>query len=112
MITDGKKCNYLTVRTKSALLRGITSNYNGDFYCLNCFHSYRTKGKLKKHEKVSNNHDYCCVKMPNNKYEKILNYNSGEKLLKVPFMIYADLEYLTRKIDSCQNDPKKSSTEK
>ena len=50
--------------------------------------------------------------MPNNKYEKILNYNSGEKLLKVPFMIYADLECLTRKIDSCQNDPKKSSTEK
>ena len=27
-------------------------------------------------------------------------------------MIYADLERLLRKIDSCQNDPKKSSTEK
>ena len=32
----------------SALLRGITSNNNGDFYCLNCFPSYSTKEKLKK----------------------------------------------------------------
>ena len=29
----------------SALLRGITSNHNGDFYCLNCFHTYSTINK-------------------------------------------------------------------
>ena len=50
--------------------------------------------------------------MPNNKYEKILKYNLGEKSLNVLFMIYADLECLLKKIDSCQNDPKKSSTGK
>ena len=112
MITDdGKKWHYLAVKSISALLRGITSNHDGDFYCLNCFHSYRTKEKLKKHEKVCNNHDYCYVKMPN-EFEKILKYNPGEKSLKVPFVIYADLECLLEKIDSCQNDPKKSSTEK
>ena len=27
----------------SELLRGITSTNNGDFYCLNCFHAFRTK---------------------------------------------------------------------
>ena len=26
---------------------------NGDFYCLNCFDSFRTYNKLKSHEKVS-----------------------------------------------------------
>ena len=26
-----------------ALLRGITSKHNADFYCLNCLHSYRTE---------------------------------------------------------------------
>ena len=36
MITDGKKWHYLPVKRLSALLRGITSNNNGDFYCLNC----------------------------------------------------------------------------
>ena len=39
MITDGKKWHYLTVKGLSALLRGVTSNDHGDFYCLNCFHS-------------------------------------------------------------------------
>ena len=105
---DGRKWHCLTVKRISALLRGITSNLNGDFYCLNCLHSYRTK---EKHEKVCNIHDYCYVKMPN-RFEKILKYNPGEMSLKVPFVIYADLECLFEKMDSCQNDPKKSSTEK
>ena len=96
MISDGKKYHYLAVKGISALLRGITSNHNGDFYCLNCLHSYRTKEKLKKHEKVCNNHDYCYVKMPN-KFEKILKYNPGEKPLKVPFVIYVDLECSLKK---------------
>ena len=42
----------------------------------------------------------------------ILKYNPGEKPLQVPFVVYADLECLLGKIDTCQNDPKKSSTEK
>ena len=57
MITNGKKWHYLAVKSLSALLRGITSDHVEYFYCLNCFHSYSTKGKLKKHEKVCNDHD-------------------------------------------------------
>ena len=36
MITDGKKWHYLAVKKLSTLFRGITSNNNGDFYCINC----------------------------------------------------------------------------
>ena len=37
MITDdGKRWHYLAVEILSALLRGISSSNNGDFYCLNC----------------------------------------------------------------------------
>ena len=65
MITDhGKKWYYLAVRSLASLLRGITSNHHGDFDCLNCFHSYGTLNKLKKHERVCNNHDYCRLGMP------------------------------------------------
>ena len=64
MITDGEKCHYLAMKSLLALFRGITSNNNGDFYCLHCFHLYRTENKFKKHEKVSNDHD-CYVEMPN-----------------------------------------------
>ena len=44
--------------------------------------------------------------------EKILKYNPGEKSLKVPFAIYLDVECLLKKEHSCQNNPKKSYTEK
>ena len=43
---------------------------------------------------------------------KILKYIPGKKSLKVPFIICADLECLLQKINTCQNNPKKSHTEK
>ena len=84
-----KKWHYLAVKSLSALLRGITSNHFGDFYYLNCFQSYRTERKLKKHEKVCNDHDYCFVEMANED-SKMLKYNHGGKSLKVIAIIYAD----------------------
>ena len=93
MITDGKKWNYLAVKSLSALFRRIASKNERDFYCLKCFYSYRTENKLKKHKKVCENHFYCYVEMPEED-NKISKYNHGEKSMQVPFIIYADLESL------------------
>ena len=41
-----------------------------------------------------------------------LKYNHGEKSLKAPFTIYADLECLLIKQQSCQNNPNESYTER
>ena len=65
MITDGEKRHYTAVTRLSGLLRGVTGNNNGDFYCLNCFHAYRTKNELETHKKICENHDHCHVEMPN-----------------------------------------------
>ena len=89
----------------------ITSNNNGDFDCLNCFHLCTTKNKLKKHEKICKNYDFCHVKIPDED-NKVLKYNPGEKSLKVLFIIYADLECLLEKIYTCKNNPEKSYTGK
>ena len=94
-----------------ALLRGMTSKHNGDFYCLNCFYSFTTKDVLEKHENVCKDHDYCYVNMPD-KDNNILKYNPGETCMKAPFVIYADFECLLENISSCNNDPEKSSTTK
>ena len=111
MIADGKKWHYLAVKSLSALLTGITSRHDGDFYCLNCFHCYITKNKLKKHEKACNDHDYCCVELPN-EYNKILKHKRSEKLIKAPFIINAGLECLPEKMHSCHNNPENTSTTK
>ena len=97
MITDGTgNWHYLAIKSISRLLRGITSKHNGDYYCLNCFQSYTMEKKLRKHEKVCENHDFCHLKMPDED-NKILKYVSGGKSLKVPFVIYADLNVYLRK---------------
>ena len=110
MISDGDKWHYLTVRSLSALLKGITSKHKGDSYCLNCVHSYRTKEAFKKHTKLCEDKDYCYIEIP--KKGESLKYHPGVKSMKVPYIIDADIESLLRKMDTCANDPSKSSTGK
>ena len=109
MITDGEKWQYLTVKNLSGLLRRITSTHKEDFYCLNCFRSYRTRNKLEAHKKICENHNYCNVEM-STKDNNIIKYNQGEKSIKLPFVIYADLECLLERMSTCQNNPNESST--
>ena len=111
MISNDENWHYLIVKNLSRLLRGITSNHDGDFYCRNCFHSHRTKNKLDAHKKICENHDYCHIEMPT-KDNNIIKYKQGEKSLKLPFIIYADLECLVEKINTCYNNPEESSTTK
>ena len=111
MITDGEKWHYLTVKNLSGLLRGIASNHAGDFYCLNCFCAYSTKNKFEVHKKICENHDYCHVEMPT-KDNNSIKYNQGEKSMKLPFTIYADLKCLLEKMSTCQNNPNEPSTTK
>ena len=66
MISNGENWHYLIVKNLSRLLRGITSTHDGDFYCLNCFHSYRIKNKLDAHKKICENHEYCDIDNNNN----------------------------------------------
>ena len=106
MITDGEKWHYLAVKKLSPLFRGLTSKHDGDFYWLNCFHSIRKEKNLNKHKNVCKNHDYCYVEMPK-KDNKILKYNHGEKSMKAPFIIYADLERLLEKMNISHSNPKK-----
>ena len=109
MITDGEKWHYLTVKNLPGFLRGITSSHKEDFYCLNCFRSYRTRNKLEADKKICENHDNCNVEMPT-KDNNIIKYNQGEKSIKLPFVDYADLECLLEKMSTCQNNPNESST--
>ena len=45
-------------------------------------------------------------------YNKTLKNNEGENSIKSSFIIYADLECLLEKMNTCHNNPEKSSTTK
>ena len=58
----------------SALLRGITSKHDGDFYCLDCLDSFATENKREYHKKVCYNKDFSNIVMPSEE-TKILEFN-------------------------------------
>ena len=103
--------NYLAVEKLSALLHKKTSKHKSDFYCLNCINFGGTERKLKIHEKMCKNKDFCGVEMPSER-NKVLKFNQYMKSDKMPYIIYADLESLIEKIDGCANNPEKSLTTK
>ena len=70
--------HYLAVKNLSTLLRGITSKHHGDFYCLNCIHSFRTENKLKSHERVCKTKEICGIAMSSGK-DNILEFNQYMK---------------------------------
>ena len=101
----------LSCSKNAALSRGITSKHYGDFYCLNYLHSCRTKNKLELHKKVCENKNFGNVIMPS-EGTNILEFNKHQKSDKAPFIIYADLEFITEKIDGCKNNLENSYTQK
>ena len=76
-----------------ALLRGIRSRRHGEFYCLNCLHSFATENKREFLKNVCENKDFCNIVMPSED-TKILEFNQYQNFDKAPFIIYADLECL------------------
>ena len=63
---------------------------------MNCVQSFRRENKLKSHEKVCKNKDFCETVMSLEK-EKILEFNQYMKSDKMQFIIYADIESLIKK---------------
>ena len=106
-----RQWHYLAVKKLSALLGGITSESNGDFYCLNCLHYFRTKNKLESHKKLCENKDICNAIMPS-EGSKILELNQYQKSDKALFIIFVDLECIIEWINGYNNNPKNLLTTK
>ena len=112
MIPNGEgRWHYLAGKRLSALLRGITSKNNGDFYCLYCLHSFRTKNKPELHKKVCENKDFYNVTM-RSEDTKILQFNQYQTFDEASFIIYVDVECVIDKTDGCKNNPENSATTK
>ena len=62
------------IRSLSRLFRGITPSHNGDFYCLNCLHSFLEQIMHLEDMRLCHNNDYCNVEMSTQSNIK-LKYN-------------------------------------
>ena len=93
MIPNGEL--YLAVKKLSALLREITSNHIGDFFCSKSFHLFWTKSKLESKKKCKNK-DFCGGVLIYSEDTETLEFNQYQKSDETLPIIYADLESLIK----------------
>ena len=70
---------------------------------ISSFHFFATENERESPKKYEIK-DFCNLVMPCEDI-KILEFNRYQKSDKAPFIIYADLECLTEKVDGCKNNP-------
>ena len=83
------------------MLKWKTLKNDGDFYCLDSLHYFKTKNKRESHKQVYENKYFSNNVMPS---------EGDQKYDIAPFIIYADLECLIEKIDRRKINPKILST--
>ena len=116
LIESGIIQHYCYVKRVSALLYDQTKNRNAKHYCMMCLTGFSRADLLENHKKYCNgvNGRPTRIEMPE-EGKNTLSFRNHHKKMKVPYVIYADIEALIRKILSCEIGPeskKKSYTEK
>lgn len=98
-----------------ALLKGITSKHDGEFYFLNCLHWLRTKNKIELHKKLCKINIFlvseCLLKTLRFQsiLERVQEFNLYWKSYMATTIIFVDLKSLIKNIDEYKNNIEKYS---
>ena len=111
LLTKNNKKHYVLIKDFNKFMFNQTKNRNKKHFCMSCLQCFSS-------ERVLNDHKNIClvinktqaIKMPD-KENNILKFNNYFKQQKVPFIIYADFEAITKKIHGCMKNDDKSFTE-
>ena len=99
LISERENQHYCWIKNMSRLLTSqISKHRTRRFYCLRCLNSFYTAESLQKHELYCSNHDVVKIELPNEE-NNTLSFNNYNKSMRVPFVIYADFEAFTQKLD-------------
>ena len=61
-ITDGEKWHHFGLKNLPALLQGITSKNNGNYFCISCLHQSKTQDNSSRYQKkivICDNFNQC-----------------------------------------------------
>ena len=111
LITENENKHYVLIKDFNRFMFNQTKHKERKHFCMCCLQCFSS-------ERVLNNHKDICIqvngeqaiKMPD-KANNILKFNNFHKQQPVPFVIYADFEAITEKIQGCQQNNESSYTE-
>ena len=110
LITEGKNKHYVLIKDFNKFMFNQTKHEHRKHFCMYCLQCFSREDVLTEHKNncISINGKQA-INMPE-KGEKVY-FKNHHKHLPVPFIIYADFEALTEKIQGCQPNNEKSYTE-
>ena len=111
IITKDDKFHYVLIKDLNKLLFNQNKNGHRKYYCERCLHGYVRKDLLEKHKPDCKGIGNTAVKveMPEEGNNK-LQFQNYHKQMKVPYVIYADFEALTSKLEGPERERKNSNT--
>ena len=110
LIKEGEKSHYCLIKDFSKLMAHRTAYGHRMFYCSNCLHGFIREDLLTSHQELCYKQKAQKIEFP--KEDVTIKFNNIQKQLRVPFVIYADFECFTEKIQGCVNNPGRSNTTK
>ena len=109
LISSDEVNHYCLIKDMSRLLGDRTKYKNAYHYCHYCFHGFVRQDLLDEHQSHCERLGAQKIEMAdaNNKY---ISFYQHQRKLRVPFIVYADFESFTCKMDGCENEPQTSFT--
>ena len=108
LIANEETNHFCWIKNMSKLLSKQKSNHNGKIYfCYRCLNSFPSVKSLNKHTEYCQNNEEVKIEMP---FLENIQFKNFYKKQRVPFVVYADFECFTEKIDTCQPEEGKSFT--
>ena len=102
LITENEKKHYILMKDFNAFMYNQTKHKDKKHFCMYCLQCFSSESILVKH---TNNcltiNGAQAINMPK-QGENILKFNNFHKQLPVPFVIYADFEAITKKVQGCK----------
>ena len=102
LITKDKKRHYVLIKDFNKFMYNQSKHKEKKHFCMFCLQCFSS-------ERVLANHGDNCLTINGNqainmpkKGENILKFNNFRKQLPVPFVIYADFEAITKKVQGCK----------
>ena len=110
LITEGENKHYVLIKDFNKLMFRQTKHEHRKHFCMHCLQCFSREDVLTEHKNncISINGEQA-IKMPE-KGDKVY-FKNHHKQLPVSFVIYADFEAITEKVQGCQPNNDKSYTE-
>ena len=102
LITEDEKKHYVLIKDFNAFMYNQSKHKERKHFCMYCLQCFSSERILANH---ANNcltiNGTQAINMPK-EGENILKFNNFHKQLPVPFVIYADFEAITKKVQGCK----------